>query len=396
MFKLTRFLYNEEEVKLTLISTILRKKHIMECYYWFSELYYSKLDVCDIIWEIYFNYYALINPKLEYYISKKINEYIEKNDIAPLLYIIRNMHSLKHDSNVFLLYQISLCDDLCQEHIYTKFPKSRHLKIYNKKYYPLLLSIHNSNWIDICYYLNKLFDKKIHSFDIYETIVSYFSHENKIQLLDLWKRKMYKHDFHYILRFICNLKIDNIILNHKNVYISPQKEDIDEIKAIEEEGIPLTNKGNTQIYKTLYYKRLFCIDENIGAFNLIRFNIPNYKMENYNWEYYASFVPLWRERIKSFNGKINDESKRIIFDDDESLENFYDTYGYELDEQSKDVQDFSLLEIKKKDYTDWFCYVNSKTNNNKEGNNLENKDEIVIDCDFDCDLPDNFKLKIKN
>jgi hypothetical protein len=182
------------------------------------------------------------------------------------------------------------------------------------------------------------------------------------------------------------LKIYNISLNHKNVYISPQKEDIDEIKSIEEEGIPLTNKGNTQIYKTLYYKRLFSIDENIGSFNLSRFNIANYKIENYNWEYYASFVPLWRERINSFNGKINHESKRIIFDDDESLENFYDTYGYEVDEQSKDVQDFSLLEIKKKYYTDWFCYVNSKTN----------KDEIVIDCDFDCDLPDNFKLKIKN
>lgn len=133
MFKLTRFLYNEEEVKLSLIASILTKKTIFECYYWFSELYFTKLDVCDIIWEIYFDYYALINPKLENYISKKITEWKEKNDIVPLLYIIKNLHISKHDCRVFLLRQICMSDNLCQRNMYP-IRKSIN-KPYNIKYH---------------------------------------------------------------------------------------------------------------------------------------------------------------------------------------------------------------------------------------------------------------------
>ena len=107
-FKFTRFLYNDEEVKLSFITSILNKKNILECYYWFSELYFSKLDVCDIIWEIYFDYYALINPKLEYYINKKMNDWKERGELECLLYIIKNLHIAKHDCRVFLLIQISI------------------------------------------------------------------------------------------------------------------------------------------------------------------------------------------------------------------------------------------------------------------------------------------------
>jgi hypothetical protein len=57
-----------------------------------------------------------------------------------------------------------------------------------------------------------------------------------------------------------------------------------------------------------------------------------------NWLYYASRSPIWRERIYNYGGKIVDEEENVIFDNDEKLEEFYDNYGFELDEQTLDIQ----------------------------------------------------------
>jgi hypothetical protein len=409
MFKLTRFLYNEEEVKLSLIASILIKKNIMECYYWFSELYYSKNNAYDmfILWEIYFDYYSLINPKLEYYMIKKIKESKETNDISPLLYIIKNMHILKHDPNVFLLRQISNIDDLYPCHIY----KIKHTNCINTDVliHSLLISIKKKYWIDICYYLKKIVSDKdsyseprtkhtstIDSYTIYISIIDYFSLEHKEQLIYTWKSRIESNDFHYILKFICNIVLNintnpkYLNINNRSVYVSPSSEDIHEIKSIEQESIPLTSKGNKQIYKTLSYKRQFEINKHIGSFDLIRFNVSNYKQENYNWEYYASFTQVWKERIDLYKGSVNHEKKCIEFKDDEHLELFYEDYGYELDEQSKEVQDLSLLTLEQKMYIDWFDYIWSELNEklNTESNYISE----FIGSDFK-DIVDTFRLK---
>ena len=59
-----------------------------------------------------------------------------------------------------------------------------------------------------------------------------------------------------------------------------------------------------------------------------------------NWEYYASFSPIWLQRITQYGGFINHETNTIIFDneeDDEDEQTFYHYYGYEPDEQPVEV-----------------------------------------------------------
>lgn len=51
------------------------------------------------------------------------------------------------------------------------------------------------------------------------------------------------------------------------------------------------------------------------------------------WDYYSSFSPVWKERIEDHNGRIDKTLKRVIFEDDDDQEEFYDRYGYEPDEQ---------------------------------------------------------------
>jgi hypothetical protein len=81
---------------------------------------------------------------------------------------------------------------------------------------------------------------------------------------------------------------------------------------------------------------------------LFNLNRHKYNIKNeyyYNWLYYASFSPIWKNRIEKHTGIIYHETKKIIFKDDEHEELFYAFYGYEPDEQSLATQNKSIVEI---------------------------------------------------
>jgi len=53
----------------------------------------------------------------------------------------------------------------------------------------------------------------------------------------------------------------------------------------------------------------------------------------YQWLYYCLDTPIWRQRIFQYNGRLDHSKKRIEFDDEDSLQEFYDNWGYYPDEQ---------------------------------------------------------------
>lgn len=57
----------------------------------------------------------------------------------------------------------------------------------------------------------------------------------------------------------------------------------------------------------------------------------------YHWLYYASFSPIWSKRIEEFGGKRTE--KKIVFHNDDKEEDFYELYGYEPDEQKREIQE---------------------------------------------------------
>ena len=67
-----------------------------------------------------------------------------------------------------------------------------------------------------------------------------------------------------------------------------------------------------------------------------------------HWLYYASKSPVWLQRIHEYKGKVLEKEKTVVFleegedEDDVLLQSFYDCYGYEPDEQKKEVQDKSI------------------------------------------------------
>ena len=57
-----------------------------------------------------------------------------------------------------------------------------------------------------------------------------------------------------------------------------------------------------------------------------------------SWLYYASFSPIWRNRIERYGGMIIDEEKKIVFECEDSEEQFYCWHNFEPDEQPSWVQ----------------------------------------------------------
>jgi hypothetical protein len=57
-----------------------------------------------------------------------------------------------------------------------------------------------------------------------------------------------------------------------------------------------------------------------------------------NWLFYAGHSPIWKLRILENGGEIDLVGKKIIFKNEDSLEAFYEKYGFEPEEQSLKIQ----------------------------------------------------------
>ena len=379
MSKLTRFLYEAEEVEAAFISTMINKINIKECYYWLFELYYSKIDIFPIIWKLYLDYYAIFNPKMENYINKRHKLWKKDNSIEHICYIIKNLHVLKLNYDVFMMRQ------LCQQReLYvTSINRGRNpswTKLFKKDHVKLLMSINKRQYNNICYYLTELFKSGCDLHELHKEICLFYAWERGYELDDeerksdlikniekSWETKVKHNCFHYLLSIICQMNVLDEDIQEQKLFIVPNKEDIDEIIARYKDVV-------VPVYRTLQKKRRYNIDETIGLYSdLIRFGFESqdkYKVElREHWEYYAYRTPYWREIIDKYGGILDDEMREINFPDDEKSENFYELYGYELDEQCHEVQNMGFLPIRKISYT-----------------------EMAEDIDSIIDYPDNFEL----
>jgi hypothetical protein len=58
-----------------------------------------------------------------------------------------------------------------------------------------------------------------------------------------------------------------------------------------------------------------------------------------DWLYYCHETPLWQSRIQEHGGTVDLKNKCVEFPCDDKLEEFYDKYGLEPDEQSREIHE---------------------------------------------------------
>lgn len=111
----------------------------------------------------------------------------------------------------------------------------------------------------------------------------------------------------------------------ENAYVRLQPEDIEKYRP-DYSKIPL--------YKTLQHARKYAVNKTYSK--LFQIYIPENPNHIYfdNWLYHASFSPLWGERISEYGGIVDEEKQKIIFENEDLEEEFYNKWNYEPDEQS--------------------------------------------------------------
>lgn len=365
MSALTRLLYAEDEIIASLISCLIKKRDIRECYFWISELYNSEIDVFQIIWQIYYDFYADINNNIDNYIQRKEKTWRKKRDFRQIAHIIRNLFHLKTTGTVFQLRHYILTNGPPTS-IY-RGRRPQWLTKFDKKYHNLLLSIYKKNYTNIAHHLSKLLMDS-EDVDIFIVLMKYYESEygpcDLEGAIEYWKNHFYKDKKHMLLGLIIHMMRKEYKIVEK--FIQAKERDMDWIEYLElEAGF---------VYDNLK-KRCFSIDEKMGGFELGRFILSNYVKEyERNWEYYANKNSMWNRRCNAFSASFN--NNEIKFPNDDKLEEFYEKYSYEPDEQPKSIREKALI------------YIEKITHENLYEDLFGAKSEIL--------LPENYRYIIKN
>jgi len=345
--KLTRKLYISDEVKYTLLNNLTYKKcDFTECIYWTSELFYSNFvaELSELLFETYYNFYAIKYPKYE----AKINNQLNKKNLESMLYVVN-----------LLFYTPTITTEVFE--IYSKTPKSiskiylthnphfKFLKKLNidKIYYKFIAAVHENNFINIMYYIkNNTFKDSNY---LYDAVKKYFNVVKNMKLSDKLLDKIhYLNKNHVIVALICYLNTDLNNINKRKIF---RKFDKNLYKDKMQKFKTISGSNN---FKILESNSLYHISSNIGCFELDRFKFKNIKNEiRYHWDYHCSSSPIWKDRLNKYKFKIDDNKKSIIFSNIDEEEEFYETFDYEFDEQSKQIQDSIIPNIKHKTITNW-------------------------------------------
>ena len=335
----TRYLYNKDEVKLTFIECLLKQENLDECYFWIYEYYKTGYvrESWELLYKIYYDFYSLKNPKMEKKIDNYYKKWEETKDIKFMLGMVKNLFRFDKDYTIFLLrsYYYKRNTEVVKNNDITDLGELSS----NEKL--LINAIKQRKQIAISYYLKKIKDNK-----------------KIIKLLEkILKRKItinecYNDIYHQLLSII--IGSFEIISKKKICYKIVLKKELKKIKDTDESCRKDGRQEDVSyVYKTLRKRRKYGISSNIGCFNLSRDNLDLNNEFWYHWEYYAYKSPLWKNRFDKCKIKINDEKKTIKFKDEEEYEEFYEEYGYEPDEQGKEVQEKSTKVIENNTLKNW-------------------------------------------
>jgi hypothetical protein len=373
----TRYLYEKDEVRLTLLISVLNQKD--ESLFWAYELYYSGFitELIHLFIQMYYDFYAALHPSFQVYLQKNLPLLLDndsENDKL-LATIVHNFMIRSHTVDVFFMRILAQELQFTLPFI-TNYILTDNFTIIQNDIISLLeiedyLTIGRIIFCELHVY---------HLHSILETFIDYYIDKKSLNLkkkeiLQKFNKKV-KTDTTFIRIKLFSLLIHFVYLDKKikmgkNLYVRIEPEEVVMYETI---NVDLTQKGNgekTQVlsaYKILPLSTLYFIDEDnyLSLFHLKRYTQDIKKAYQDNWLFHASFAPLWKQRIIDNNGIINYEKKTVEFHD-EFIECFYEKYGYEPDEQKGEIQMKTIQHILHK--RNWYDFY------------VQHKNSGIIDID---------------
>jgi hypothetical protein len=356
----TRYLYIKEEVRLALLVSILNKSD--DAIFWAYELYYSgfKFELLNLIWKIYYDFFATLNPIYESYLLKKYKELIlndnENQEDKMFSSIIQDLLFRPFNSDIFMLRNI--CENFEIDIIYHNESNIEHIEdVHNN----IMQWVVNEDLRSIAQWILNL-NKDIKPVVIYNICLDVF--EKEFSIINCKQKAKLEKEFVSVIK----LNIDtNITLLSKIIQLISKKVELKKGRSIyinvEPEDIILyeTIIGSNEIkHYDILEKVYICGIDDLKHLSLFKLTRNKYNLQEeywYRWEYHASFSPLWSKRIKQFGGYLDHIKKKVIFEeepDDDLMQEFYGLYGLEPDEQASKIQNKSIKSIEKTYDWKWF------------------------------------------
>ena len=365
MFTLTRFLYIKDEVQLALLLSILEKKD--ESVYWAYEIYYSSNksnEIFDLLWKIYYDFFAILNPTFEMYFMTKQMKWTRDNgtrdngtntrdsetntrdsetrDIDVIIsMLVQDLLIRDSSTDAFMLRQLIL--------IPTFYNKNKNKdKDKDKNVLDLTNIIQTKNYRLLANYI--LIESELKDMDeIYETVLDMLDPIRKKQLIkQLYKMQNYLSDT-LDKQFILLVKIISLMIEKEKIN-KKTKSFYVQVKPQEIACYHLNNfVHNINPYQVLKNACKFPINNyaHFSLFNFQRNNLTHNQLkEEYhnNWLFYASFSPIWSKRLHYYGANVNLINKKVEFQKEDLEEEFYNNYNYEPDEQSLEVKNKTIPE----------------------------------------------------
>lgn len=375
---LTRYLYIKDEVEIALLAALLNKSD--DAIFWAYELYHSGFQhrFFELIWQIYYEFYATLNTSLEAYLLKKFASWELTKDETYISVFIQNLLIRPYNLDVFLMKniinmfeietiycsnsadvnidpdsQIKMCIDLRDfrslSHWIMTYVPIDYTSMY--KFYEKIVDILNINS------LTDSLDTLMLPSEA-QNIIKSNSVLNKNKLLKEFANVMHHFPMNktMLLAKVLALFTDS---KTRSLYVQIDKDDILSYSTVKH----VAGKAYTVLREEASYKmdtrflNLFKSSRNAVSDPLTTLR--------YNWLYYASFSPIWFQRIQRFCGYVDYTKKQVLFVYEEDFERFYNMYNYEYDEMGTCVIENMLPRIPMSSEYNWIDFYNeyNKQNN---------------------------------
>ncbi len=368
----TRYLYIKDEVRVSLLVSLLNKSR--SALFWAYELYYSgfKHELFMLLFKIYYDFYATLNPLYEKHMVKVFDKFndIETDDdtkVCIIGSIIEDFVLKSFNNDMFNIrticesFEIDIYYHASTSSITNKVELNENIKLWIERNDARSFAQWTFNVNKGQFKPKEIYDVfRTNNKDIFDKIVDSMEGIININVL-------------LVCRFMTLLSDRHSLKRSPNLSIIVDLDDVKVYDTIDD------IKGNNVLKKACIYN----IDEfqHLSLFKLTRNKYDVINLYRHNWEYHASFSPLWNNRLKQFGGRVDFIKTKVIFKeepDDDLMQEFYLRHGLEPDEQTLDVQNKSIQPIVKKYDWKWF------NSTYKKNGIFEIYEEELEELDVDC------------
>ena len=305
-FRFSRYLYEVDEVKLSLMMSILDKRKD-EALFWAFELFHSGFitELGDLLLSIYDNFYATLNPTFEKHVTNQttITESV-------LYEIISNMITKQHNVDVYMLKIIV-------------------------EQFEIESSTNDSDLLAFASFILEDPDTSLVLTTLQKLGVFKLSLQapRKLMLVRFMQHKQKQHD----MESGCSKK--------RTLFIKKKTNETYEVDI-----------ANARTYKILELVTKYGIDEHnyLSLFNLKREREDIVGAYRDYWLGCAARSPVWLSRIHEYGGSVT-EAGKVAFNNDELEDDFANKYNLEPDEQKLETQNKTTQYIKKERTWAGFC-----------------------------------------